>query len=112
MVDFTVEIQPIDGLRGGIVEIYNKGRRGLICSTGWNSQDATVVCQEKSLGTNGTATHYAYNKTEAVWLNGVNCIGNESRLSLCPHDSIGIVDDCTLIAGVECFGRRQNYWYI
>ena len=42
-----------------------------------------------------------------MWLNGISCIGNESRLTLCPHDGIGIVDDCALVAGVECFGKTD-----
>ena len=108
LTDFTVEIQPVGGPRAGRVQISNKGRQGLICSTGWDSRDAAVVCQEKNLGTNGTATQLAYNETEAVWLNGVSCIGNESRLTVCPNDGIGIVDDCALVAGVECFGKTDT----
>ena len=105
-VDFSVEVQPLDGPRKGRVEIYNDRRRGLVCSNGWDTHDATVVCQQKILGTNGIATQLTYNKTETVWLNGVNCVGNEPQLSLCPHNGIGIVNDCTFVAGVECFGKK------
>ena len=95
----------MNGSRKGRVEIYNNGERGLVCSNGWDAHDATVVCREKILGTNGNATKMTYNKTEAVWLNGVDCVGNESQLSLCSHNGIEVVTNCTFIAGVECFGK-------
>jgi len=107
--DFSVEIQQVNGFRRGRVEIYNNGKRGLVCSNRWDSHDATVVCREKNLGTNGIATKLTYNKTEAVWLNGVDCVGNESQLSLCSHNGIEEVINCTFIAGVECFGKTWNY---
>ena len=98
----------MDGPRNGRVEIHNDGKRGLVCSNGWDTRDATVVCQEKILGTNGTATQLTYNKTtERVWLNGVNCVGTESRLALCSHNGIAIVTNCTFVAGVECFGKES-----
>ena len=95
----------MDGLRKGRVEIYNNGQWGLVCADGWDTQDATVVCQEENLGSNGNAMQVAYNKTETLWISGVNCIGNESQLSFCPHNGIGILDNCAFVAGVECFGK-------
>ena len=88
----------------GIVEIFNNGKWGLVCADGWDTHDATVVCQEKNLGTNGIATQAAYNKTETLWLSQINCTGNESQLSFCPHNGIGVLHDCAFVAGVECFG--------
>ena len=107
--EFLVNIQLIDGPRKGRVEIHNNGRQGLVCSYGWDTHDATVVCQEKNLGTNGIAIQFTYNNTEAVWLNGVNCMGNESGLSLCPHNGIELVDNCTMVAGVECYGKSEIF---
>ena len=104
-IDFSVNIQPTDDPRKGRVQIYNNEKWGLVCSDGWDSYDATVVCQEKILGTSGNAIQVAYNKTETLWLSGVKCIGNESQLSFCPHTGFGIVDNCTSVAGVECFGK-------
>ena len=104
-IDFSVNIQPADGPRKGKVQIYNNGEWGLVCSDGWDSHDATVVCQEKLFGTNGNAIQVAYDNSETLWLSGVKCIGNESQLSFCPHTGIGIVDNCTSVAGVECSGK-------
>ena len=95
----------MDSPRKGTVEIYNNGRWRLICSDGWDTHDATIICQETNLGTNGNATQMTYNRAETVWLSGVNCIGNESQLSFCPHNGIGVVEDCEFVAGVECFSK-------
>ena len=32
-------------------------------------------------------------------------MGNESRLSLCSHNGIEVVNNCTSVAGVECYGK-------
>ena len=77
----------------------------MVCANGWDTQDATVVCQEKNLGNNGTATQIAYNYTETFWLSGVDCMGNETHLSSCPHNGIGVVDNCLFAAGVKCYGE-------
>ena len=102
--DFSIRISD-DALRTGRVEILNNGQWGLVCANGWDTRDAIVVCQEENLGNNGTAIQYAYSQTETLWLSGVDCMGNESQLSFCPHNGLGIVDSCTVIAGVECFGK-------
>ena len=94
--------------RTGRVEILNNGQWTLVCANGWDTQDATdatVVCQEKNLGTNGTATQIANNQTGRLWLSGVGCIGNEPQLSTCIHSGIGVIEDCPFVAGVECFGK-------
>ena len=109
LTDFSVRVQnrSADYPRIGRVEIYNNGQWGLVCANRWDTQDATVVCQEKELGSNGTATQIAYSHNETLWLSGVDCVGNESQLSSCPHNGIGVIDheDCEFVAGVECFGK-------
>ena len=106
-VDYAIRLQsrPGDSSKVGRVEIFNNGRWGLICANGWDSADAIVVCQETELGVNGTAIEYNYDHMDTVWLSGVTCVGNESHLFLCPHNGIGVVNDCAFIAGVECFGK-------
>ena len=36
-------------------------------------------------------------------------MGNESGLSLCPHNGIKLVNNCTMIAGVECYGKSEIF---
>ena len=92
-----------DENRTGKVEILNNGEWGFVCANGWDTDDAIVVCLQTKLGNNATAIHY--NQTGTLWLSEVRCMGNESQLSSCPHNGLGVVDDCELIAGVECFGK-------
>ena len=106
-VDFSVNVEQWHGLRQGRVKVLNNGQWGLVCADGWDTYDASVICQETNLGTNGTPTQLSYSVAEIIWLSGVSCIGNESRLSICPHHGLGMVNDCTSIAGVECFGKTE-----
>ena len=78
--DFSVRIQSqsAEYFKAGRVEILNNGQWGLVCADGWDTRDATIFCQEKTLGNNGTATQIAYNYIETFWLSGVDCLGNES----------------------------------
>ena len=105
--DFSIRVQGGDGLNKGRVEILNNGQWGLICANRWDTVDAIVVCREQKLGINATAINITYNQMETLWLNAVECMGNESQLSFCPHDGIGVVEDCEFVAGVECFGKKS-----
>ena len=111
LIGFLVRVQGRfgDRSRTGRVEILNNEKWGLVCANGWDTDDAVVVCQEAKLGSVGTAIQYAYNQTETLWLSGMDCMGNESQLSFCPHNGIGVVEDCAFVAGVECFGMIIIY---
>ena len=76
-----------------------------MCANGWDTHDADVACREAFTEIYGTAVPLAYNEVDTLWLSGVDCVGNESRLSLCPHNGIGVVDNCTYVAGVKCSGN-------
>ena len=112
--DFSIRTQSIlDGSpRTRRVEILNNGQWGLVCANDWDERDAIVVCREENLGSNGTAIKFPYNQTEKLWLSGVGCMGNESQLSFCSHSGLGVVNNCTFIAGVECFGKLPIVSYI
>ena len=103
--DFPIRV-PSGTSRTGKVEILNNGQWGLVCADDWDERDAIVACWDSKLGNNGTAITFPYNQTEMVWLSEVDCKGNESQLSLCLHNGIGVMDGiCTFIAGVSCFGE-------
>ena len=102
--DFSIRVQSLEEEHSR-VEILNNGQWGVVCANGWDTHDAIVVCQEKRLGNNGTAIELPYNQSETLWLSGVECMGNEPELSFCPHDGIGVVEDCEFVAGVECFSK-------
>ncbi|XP_039607767.1 lysyl oxidase homolog 3B isoform X4 [Polypterus senegalus] len=73
----------------GKVEIKRGTKWGTICSDGWTTKEAMVVCRQLGLGYSLhaiTETWYwdASNTTEMV-LSGVKCTGNEMSLSHCQH---------------------------
>ena len=100
-------------VRQGRVEVFVNGIWGLVCANDWDTFDATVVCQEMHLGTNGTAYQVTNNGSGILWLSEVGCMGNESHLSQCPHNGIGVMGNCgqlSSFAGVKCFGKT-GYCY-
>jgi len=93
-------------VKQGRVEVFFSGIWGLVCASDWDMFDATVVCQETHLGDNGTAYQVTNNGSGTLWLSGVGCVGNESHLSQCPHNGIGVMSNCDHFAGVHCYGKN------
>ena len=90
----------------GIVEIMYQGIWGTICDDGWDDIDATVVCRELGY-LNGTVPKLLLSTSQGpVWLNKVECLGNESKVSQCPHSGVGNVGNCShdQDAAVQCTG--------
>ncbi|XP_072176378.1 CUB and sushi domain-containing protein 1-like [Diadema setosum] len=89
----------------GTVEIYLRGEWGTICDDRWGIDDAKVVC--RMLGHQDVAdawqrAHFGRGTGE-IWLDDVECVGNEHSLLGCTTSDIG-VHDCTHSedAGVSC----------
>ncbi|XP_078658658.1 uncharacterized protein LOC144904005 [Branchiostoma floridae x Branchiostoma belcheri] len=89
----------------GRVEINRGGVWGTICDGNWGIQEAQVVCREighgGALAAFGSAHYGQGNGT--IWLNNVDCTGNEDSLSTCPLLS-NVTNTCTHAndAGVQC----------
>ena len=60
------------------------GQWGTVCDDRWTTEDAQVVCQQ--LGYQGAAvaltSSYFGNGIGNIWMDGVDCVGNESRLQV------------------------------
>jgi hypothetical protein len=84
-------------LRGGTatsgrVEICNNNVWGTVCDNSWSETDAMVACRQLGLPTTGaTAITGAAvpNGVGQVWLDNVQCLGTESRLTDCVTGSLG-----------------------
>ncbi|XP_048587258.1 uncharacterized protein LOC5508390 isoform X2 [Nematostella vectensis] len=89
----------------GRVEIKHNGRWGTVCDDLWDIKDADVVCRELgypgALSAQGGATWGI--GAGSIWLDNLECTGNESRLVYCPHNGLGI-ENCqhSEDAGVVC----------
>ncbi|XP_047657106.1 deleted in malignant brain tumors 1 protein-like [Tachysurus fulvidraco] len=89
----------------GRVEILYNGQWGTVCNHDWDLKDAEVVCRQigcgKAVTTHETA-HFGQGSGE-IWLNNVQCSGNESTITQCSHRGFG-VDNCfhSKDAGVTC----------
>ena len=89
----------------GRVEIFYNGQWGTVCDDGWNSNDAKVVCRQ--LGFSGAEAALPGSSspdgTGKIWLDNVNCNGNELSLAKCVHRGWG-THDCqhSEDAGVRC----------
>lgn len=75
----------------GRVEIFAERRWGTVCDDDWDMKDAQVVCRAMDCG---AALEAPYNARFGqgggeIWLDNVECFGNESGLLPCPRNTLG-----------------------
>ncbi|XP_068610153.1 deleted in malignant brain tumors 1 protein-like [Brachionichthys hirsutus] len=75
----------------GRLEVLHDGLWGTVCDDEWDIRDAQVVCRALDCGSPQAAKAGAFfgQGTEAIWLDDVNCIGNETSLLHCQHSTLG-----------------------
>nr|XP_014347930.1 PREDICTED: scavenger receptor cysteine-rich type 1 protein M130-like [Latimeria chalumnae] len=90
---------------GGAVEVYYRGVWGSVCSQSWDLKDAAVVCKQLGCGEPEVAPlSFRYSHVGGpIWLNRVQCTGNESSLWECQTEVLGH-HECNhwMDAGVFC----------
>ncbi|XDA75059.1 hypothetical protein R6Z07F_005285 [Ovis aries] len=92
----------------GRVEILDQGSWGTICDDGWDLDDARVVCRQLGCGEalNATASAHFGAGSGPIWLDDLNCTGNESHVW---SRQLRLVD-----GGGPCAGRveilNQGSW--
>ena len=86
-------VRLVDGptIYEGRVEVQHNGVWGTVCDYGWDLNDAQVVCSELGLGKSTTAIHDAFygEGIGPIWLNNLNCAGNEWTIGNCSHSGWG-----------------------
>ncbi|NXF41391.1 DMBT1 protein, partial [Nyctibius bracteatus] len=97
------------GRCAGRVEVLHNGTWGTVCDDGWGSPEGHVVCRQLGCGTLlsvAPGTRYGEG-TGQIWLDEVNCTGEERDLFECQarpwgnHNCHHVED-----ASVECSGSR------
>ena len=94
-----------DTSRCGRVEVFYNGEWGTICSDGWNTIDAEVVCQQLGYGRVRETYRNAYfgEGQGSIWLDNLNCAEDSSSILECGSLGWG-VHNCrhSQDAGVCC----------
>ncbi|XP_028408891.1 uncharacterized protein LOC114531487 [Dendronephthya gigantea] len=96
----------------GRVEIRLNGQWGTICDDRWDINDAQVACRQ--LGYMGAIRILTGGQvpsgTGLIFLDEIDCLGNEQNLTSCDHLGRG-VHDCSHSedAGVQCSSKDVDY---
>ena len=90
----------------GRVEVYHQGEWGTVCDDHWKEENAHVVCYELGFTSVRKALQSFGPGRGRVWMDQVNCNGNESAFVECPNSGWGNTA-CTHQedVGVICSGK-------
>ena len=115
-INDTIQVRLVNGpdAHEGRVEILYAGVWGAICNDLFNLTAANVVCRQ--LGYPGAvriSSSFGSDSAQ-IWLDDVQCSGNETSIDQCSHNGFNIYD-CTFgtdQVGVECIGQFLISLYI
>ena len=81
----------------GRVELFFNNRWGTVCDDNFDKLDGQVVCRQLNQGSisriANPGEYPAGTDDQSIWLDEVECTGDERWLSACPHPGYG-ANDC------------------
>ena len=82
---------PLSSSGIGRVEVFHRWAWGTICDRNWNIIDANVVCRELGFyyAAKPLPAKYVQDGKGQIWLDNIECKGNESSIAHCLHDGWG-----------------------
>ena len=95
----------------GTVEVLYKRNWGTVCDTSWDIRDANVTCRQLGFkGAEAAPLRSAFGlRSGRSWMDQVQCKGNESSLSECPHIGWGITDcNRNALASAVCYQQGKS----
>ena len=115
LISYFFSVRLVDGKHRweGTVEVLYRGIWGTVCDNGWDIWDANTVCRQLSFkGAVAAPRRSAFGSHYRTrWMDQVQCKGNESTLSDCLHNGLG-VDYCSSysLASVVCHRQGESIW--
>ncbi|XP_071157151.1 scavenger receptor cysteine-rich domain-containing protein DMBT1-like [Mytilus edulis] len=96
----------------GRVEVFYNNTWGTICDDYWDQREAQVICRmlgKPSYGALAKGNAFYGAGRGQIWLDNVNCVGNETSISQCGSRGWG-VNNCghSEDASVSCSGRTAT----
>ncbi|CAG09101.1 unnamed protein product, partial [Tetraodon nigroviridis] len=93
LIPSAAQLRLVGGPRqcSGRVEVLYKGQWGTVCDDEWQLANGDVVCRQLGCGhavSAPTSAHFGRG-TGPIWLDNVECTGQESTLTHCSHNSFG-----------------------
>ena len=99
----------------GRVEILHNNTWGTVCDDRWDINDAQVVCRELGfLQALSAPSRAKYGEGSGrIWLDDVECVGNESSITECQHSgwgdhNCGHFEDASVICSRKLFSKYDN----
>ena len=88
------------------MEVYYNGEWGAVCYSGWDQQDANVVCRQLGFES-AIIVDFGQRPAADITLENVACSSNDRILASCGHYGVGITVNCRSlykVAAVKCQG--------
>lgn len=92
---FSVRLVGGTSVLEGRVEVLYRGVWGTVCADG-DRQAGDIVCRQLAYdGATATPSHQPFSRgTGVIWLDNLQCSGDETSLGKCRHDGWGVIQYC------------------